>query len=79
MAETDKHPKLMIVCEDTSVTPHVVEFLKTTGLGDDDILAVDSNSKGEMSEGDWEADPGAAIRPRPARPTQGHRERPHAP
>ena len=53
--ESDKHPKLMIVCEDTSVTGHVVEFLKSTGLGADDILAVDSNRKGEMTRTEWDA------------------------
>jgi type III restriction enzyme len=52
--DPDKHPKLLVVCEDTSVTGHVVEFLKTTGLGDDEILAVDSNRKGEMSKAEWE-------------------------
>jgi type III restriction enzyme len=56
-AEVDpkRHPKLLIVCEDTSVTPHVIEFLKTTGLADDDILAIDSNRKGEMTKEDWKA------------------------
>lgn len=54
-ADASKHPKLMVICEDTSVTKHVVEHLKTTGLGDDDILAVDSNRKGEMTKTDWEA------------------------
>lgn len=50
----DKHPKLLIVCEETSVTPHVVEFLKSVGLSEDDILAVDSNRKGEMTKADWD-------------------------
>jgi type III restriction enzyme len=53
--DQDKHPKLLVVCEETSVTPLVVEFLKTTGLSEDDILAVDSNRKGEMSKADWDA------------------------
>ena len=55
-AKTDptKHPKLLVVCEETSVTPHVEEFLKTTGLSDQDILAVDSNRKGEMPKKEWE-------------------------
>lgn len=53
-ADPDKHPKLLVVCEDTGVTSHVVEFLKETGLSSDDILAVDSNRKGEMSKADWE-------------------------
>lgn len=52
--DPDKHPKLMIVCEDTAVTPFVVEFLQTTGLGDDDILRVDSNLKGEVPKKEWE-------------------------
>lgn len=52
--DPDKHPKLMIVCEDTAVTPFVVEFLKTTGLGEDDIIQVDSNRKGEVSKKDWD-------------------------
>ncbi len=52
--ESDKHPKLMVVCEDTSVTQHVVDFLKATGLRDDDILAVDSNRKGELTKPEWE-------------------------
>jgi type III restriction enzyme len=54
-ADSTKHPKLMVVCEDTTVTPHVVEFFKTLGLGEDDILAVDSNRKGEMSRQEWES------------------------
>ncbi|MGW5261783.1 DEAD/DEAH box helicase family protein [Microbispora sp. NPDC004025] len=53
--DPDKHPKLLVVCEDTSVTGHVVEFLKQTGLSEDDILSVDSNRKGEMSKKEWEA------------------------
>ncbi len=50
-----KHPKLLVICEDTAVTGHVVEFLRGAGLSSDDILAVDSNRKGEMSKADWEA------------------------
>lgn len=49
-----KHPKLMVICEDTSVTVHVEEFLKAEGLAADDILTVDSNRKGEMSKAEWE-------------------------
>lgn len=55
-AKTDptQHPKLLVVCEETSVTPHVEDFLKMTGLSDEDILAVDSNRKGEMPKKEWE-------------------------
>ena len=53
-ADPDKHPKLLVICEDTSVTPHVVEFLKTTGLSEDDILRVDSGRKAELGIKQWE-------------------------
>ncbi len=49
-----KHPKLLVVCEDTNVTPYVVEFLKTTGLSEDAILQVDSGRKAELGPKDWE-------------------------
>lgn len=52
--DPDKHPKLMVICEDTSVTPHVVEFLYSTGLSEDDILRVDSGRKAELGLKDWE-------------------------
>ena len=51
--DPDKHPKLMIVCEDTFVTPYVEEFLLASGLGKDEILRVDSNRKGELSRDEW--------------------------
>jgi type III restriction enzyme len=53
--DPERHPKLLIVCEDTAVTPYVIEFLKTTGLSDEDLLAIDSNRKGEMTKADWKA------------------------
>ena len=48
-----KHPKMLVVCEDTSVTPFVEEFLKSEGLNEDEILRVDSNRKGELPEAEW--------------------------
>lgn len=53
-ADPDKHPKLLVICEDTTVSPHVEEFLKTTGLSEDDILRVDSGRKAELGAKDWE-------------------------
>jgi type III restriction enzyme len=53
--DPEKHPKLLIVCEDTTVTPFIEEFLRASGLGADEILVVDSNRKGEMSKDDWAA------------------------
>jgi type III restriction enzyme len=49
-----KHPKLLVICEDTTVTPHVVEFLQSAGLSTDDILRVDSGRKQELGAKDWE-------------------------
>lgn len=48
-----KHPKMLVVCEDTKVTPFVVEFFKQAGLGEDDILRVDSNRKNEVPIAEW--------------------------
>jgi type III restriction enzyme len=48
-----KHPKMLVMCEDTKVTPLVEDFFRFEGLSDDDILRVDSNKKGEISPKDW--------------------------
>jgi type III restriction enzyme len=53
-ADAGKPPKLMVICEDTTVTPHVVDFLQSTGLSADDILRVDSGRKQELGAKDWE-------------------------
>ena len=53
MLDANKHPKMMIVCENTSVAPLVEEFLKTQGLDDDDILRVDSVEKGALRKDEW--------------------------
>jgi type III restriction enzyme len=50
----DRHPKMLVVCEDTSVTPLVEDFLKTAeGLTEQEILRVDSNRKGELKSDEW--------------------------
>lgn len=51
--EPDKHPKMLVVCEDTSVTPLVAEFMQLEGLSDEDVLRVDSNRKGELKAEEW--------------------------
>ncbi len=50
---TDKHPKMLIMCEDTKVTPFVTEFLKDEGWSDEDVMRVDSDRKGDISENEW--------------------------
>lgn len=48
-----KHPKMLVMCEDTNVTPLVEDFLKLEGLAEDEILRIDSNRKGELKKEDW--------------------------
>lgn len=48
-----KYPKMMVMCEDTSVTPYVEKFLYEEGLSDEDVLRIDSNSKGELKDTEW--------------------------
>ncbi len=48
-----KHPKMMVVCEDTKVTPWVERYLIMQGLADEEVLRVDSDTKGDMKEEEW--------------------------
>ena len=50
---SNKHPKMLVMSEDTSVTPFIEEFLKGEGLSDEDVMRVDSNRKGEVTEDEW--------------------------
>ncbi len=51
--DTSKHPKMLIVCEDTNVSPLVEKFLIEEGLNGCDICRIDSNAKGEL-KGEWQ-------------------------
>ena len=48
-----RHPKMLVVCEDTTVTPLVAQFLQDEGLHEDDVLTVDSGKKAELGEKEW--------------------------
>jgi len=48
-----KHPKMFIICEDTYVVPHVVQFLKKEGYSDEEIMEIHSNRRGEIGEKEW--------------------------
>lgn len=48
-----KNPKMLIICEDTSVSPFVEQFIIDEGLAKDNVVTVDSNQKGEVSEKEW--------------------------
>lgn len=49
----NKSPKMLVVCEDTGVTPFVEDFLINEGLEPDDILTIDSTRKGELKPDEW--------------------------
>jgi len=53
--DSNRHPKMLVVCEDTTVSPKVVEFFQQEGLADDEIMAIDSGKKAELGEKDWAA------------------------
>ncbi|ASM75866.1 restriction endonuclease subunit R [Vitreoscilla filiformis] len=52
--ETERRPKMLVVCEDTRVTPLVGQFLTVEGgLRDDEVMSVDSGKKAELGEKEW--------------------------
>jgi type III restriction enzyme len=51
--DATRHPKMLVVCEDTTVSPLVARFLFDEGLHDDDVLTVDSGRKAELGEKQW--------------------------
>lgn len=48
-----KYPKMMVVCEDTKVTPLVEQYLIMEGMKSEEVLRVDSDAKGNMKEEEW--------------------------
>jgi len=51
---SNKYPKMFVICEDTKVTPKVVEYLiQYEGLEDGDVFQIDSDKKGSVSDKDW--------------------------
>ena len=53
--DKSKHPKMLIICEDTTVVPYVTQFMKQEGLSDDEIMEIHSNKKGEVKPDEWNA------------------------
>ena len=51
--DPEKHPKMLVVCEDTTVTPLIEEFMRLEGLADDEVLRVDSSRKGDLKPDEW--------------------------
>lgn len=50
---SDKYPKMLVMCEDTAVSPLVEAFLLEEGYTPEDVVRVDSNKKGEIAEDEW--------------------------
>ena len=44
---------MLVMCEDTSVTPFVEKFLMEEGLAQEDVLRIDSTAKGELKDTEW--------------------------
>jgi DNA or RNA helicases of superfamily II len=54
---SNKHPKMFVICEDTKVAPHVVEFLTNfEGLSEDEVMEIHSDRKGDIPPKQWEKD-----------------------
>lgn len=49
-----RHPKMLVVCEDTGVSPLVASFLQEQeGLLADEVMTIDSGKKAELGEKEW--------------------------
>ncbi|MBQ2208416.1 MAG: DEAD/DEAH box helicase family protein [Prevotella sp.] len=48
-----KNPKMLVICEDTSVAPFVNQLMLEEHLAQEDVVTIDSNAKGEVSEEEW--------------------------
>jgi type III restriction enzyme len=49
-----RHPKMLVVCEDTTVSPLVAAFLQDQeGLPEDEVMTIDSGKKAELGEKEW--------------------------
>jgi type III restriction enzyme len=51
--DATRHPKMLVLCEDTAVSPLVEAFLHDEGLHEEDVLTVDSGRKAELGEKQW--------------------------
>ncbi len=49
-----RYPKMLVVCEDTSVSPLVAAFLQDQqGLRENEVMTIDSGKKAELTGKDW--------------------------
>jgi type III restriction enzyme len=52
--DSNKHPKMLVICEDTTVVPVVNQFLMQEGLTQEYIMEIHSNRQGEIGQDEWE-------------------------
>lgn len=52
--DANKHPKMLVICEDTTVVPVVSQFLIQEGSVQEEITEIHSNRQGEISQDEWE-------------------------
>ncbi|MDX9703023.1 MAG: DEAD/DEAH box helicase family protein [Candidatus Auribacterota bacterium] len=51
---SSKHPKMLVICEDTSVSPLVTDFLTDSeGFAPEDVVQIDSDKKGSIPAKEW--------------------------
>jgi len=54
--KTAKYPKMLVVCEDTKVSPLVVDYLiHYEGLSEEDVIQIDSDKKGSIPQTEWQS------------------------
>lgn len=52
---SDKYPKMLVICEDTGVSPEVVKFLVgSESLSEEDVIQIDSDRKGSIPAKEWQ-------------------------
>ncbi|MGE8052256.1 DEAD/DEAH box helicase [Pseudomonas monteilii] len=51
--DPNRHPKMLVVCEDTTISPLVEQFFVDEGLAGDEVMSIDSGKKAELGEKDW--------------------------
>lgn len=49
-----KHPKMLIMCEETEVVDYVEEFLLEIGLNEDEFMGVHSKKNGELAKEEYD-------------------------
>ncbi len=52
--DPNRRPKMLVVCEDTTVSPLVSAFLQEQeGLNENEVMTIDSGKKAELGEKEW--------------------------